>query len=116
MVEEIVAFGSPFGVGWNAAASRSSRRCWGSDRTDHDRLQRYKDEEFMRLALMGQRLGHQVFIVLEQVGELETGLRVAEEMNIEPNLGVRIKLATEERAAGPRAAAKNPSSGWARSS
>ena len=30
----------------------------------------YKDEEFMRLALLGQRVGHQVFIVLEQVSEL----------------------------------------------
>src|ERR1041384_1637616 len=49
----------------------------------------------MRLALMGQRLGHQVFIVLEQVGELETVLRAADEMGVVPNLGVRIKLATE---------------------
>ena len=39
-----------------------------SDRTDHLIVcNGYKDEEFMRLALMGQRLGHQVFIVLEQV-------------------------------------------------
>jgi arginine decarboxylase len=36
-----------------------------------------------------------VFIVLEQVGELDTVLRVADEMGITPNLGVRIKLATE---------------------
>ena len=31
----------------------------------------YKDEEFMRLALMGQKLGHQVFIVIEQLSEID---------------------------------------------
>ncbi|HEX9894319.1 MAG TPA: biosynthetic arginine decarboxylase, partial [Gemmatimonadales bacterium] len=52
-------------------------------------------EEFMRLALMGHRLGHQVFIVLEQLAELDDVLRVADDMGIQPVLGVRIKLATE---------------------
>ena len=51
--------------------------------------------EFIRLALMGQRLGHPVFLVVEQLGELDTVLRVADEMGIRPPLGVRIKLATE---------------------
>jgi arginine decarboxylase len=97
VVEEIVAFGSPFGVGLECGSKPELQAVLGlSDRTDHLIVcNGYKDEEFMRLALMGQRLGHQVFIVLEQVGELETVLRVAEEMNIEPSLGVRIKLATE---------------------
>jgi arginine decarboxylase len=55
----------------------------------------YKDEEFMRLALMGQRLGHTVMIVLEQLTELDVLLRVADEMGARPTVGVRIKLATE---------------------
>ena len=55
----------------------------------------YKDEEFMRLALMGQKLGHTVMIVLEQLNELEVLLRVAEDMGVEPTVGVRIKLASE---------------------
>ena len=55
----------------------------------------YKDEEFMRLALMGQKLGHTVFIVLEQLSELDVLLKVADEMGVQPTAGVRIKLATE---------------------
>jgi arginine decarboxylase len=55
----------------------------------------YKDEEFMRLALMGQKLGHTVMIVLEQLNELEVLLRVAEDMGVQPTVGVRIKLASE---------------------
>ncbi|NOT06784.1 MAG: biosynthetic arginine decarboxylase [Gemmatimonadales bacterium] len=97
VIEEIVAFGRPFGVGLECGSKPELQAVLGlSDRTDHLIVcNGYKDEEFMRLALMGQRVGHQVFIVLEQVGELETVLKVAGEMGVTPNLGVRIKLATE---------------------
>ena len=49
----------------------------------------------MRLALMGQQLGHPVIIVIEQLNELDVLLKVADEMEVEPTVGVRIKLATE---------------------
>jgi arginine decarboxylase len=55
----------------------------------------YKDEEFMRLALMGQKLGHQVFIVLEQLSEVDVLLQVADELGVNPTAGVRIKLYSE---------------------
>jgi arginine decarboxylase len=54
----------------------------------------YKDEEYVRLALMGQRLGHTVLIVLEKMGEVDTLLKVADEMDVQPTAGVRIKLST----------------------
>jgi arginine decarboxylase len=97
VIEEIVAFGAPRGVGLECGSKPELQAVLGlAERTDHLIVcNGYKDEEFMRLALMGQRLGHQVFIVLEQVAELETVLRVADAMGISPNLGVRIKLATE---------------------
>ena len=47
----------------------------------------YKDEEFMRLALMGQKLGHQVFIVIEQLSEIDVLLQVADEMGVVPDGG-----------------------------
>src|SRR6185436_15905375 len=55
----------------------------------------YKDEEFMRLAMMGQKLGHQVYIVLEQLSELDVLLDAADSIGVKPNAGVRIKLSTE---------------------
>jgi arginine decarboxylase len=54
----------------------------------------YKDEEYMRLALMGQKLGHTVLIVIEKLTEVDTMLRIAEEMDARPTAGVRIKLST----------------------
>ncbi len=97
VIEEIVTFGAPYGVGLECGSKPELQAVLGlTDRTDHLIVcNGYKDEEFMRLALMGKRLGHQVFIVLEQVAELETVLRVSQEMGIEPTLGIRIKLATE---------------------
>lgn len=97
VVEEIVEYGAPVGVGLECGSKAELQAILGlTDRTDHLIVcNGYKDAEFMRLALMGQRLGHRVFIVLESLGELDTVLDTAREMEIQPVLGVRIKLATE---------------------
>jgi arginine decarboxylase len=55
----------------------------------------YKDEEFMRLALMGQKLGHRVFIVVEQLSEVDVLLAAANDLSVRPMAGVRIKLSSE---------------------
>ena len=34
----------------------------------------YKDREYIRLALIGEKLGHKVFIVLEKLSELDSGV------------------------------------------
>ncbi len=54
----------------------------------------YKDREYIRLALIGQRLGHQVYIILEKFSELTLALEEAARLNIEPCLGVRVRLAS----------------------
>ena len=97
VVQEIVEFGTPYGVGLECGSKPELQAVLGlNESTEHMIVcNGYKDEEFMRLALMGQRLGHTVMIVLEQLNELDVLLRVAEEMRIEPTIGVRIKLATE---------------------
>ncbi len=54
----------------------------------------YKDREYIRLALIGQRLGHQVYIILEKFSELTLALEEAEKLNLEPCLGVRVRLSS----------------------
>jgi arginine decarboxylase len=97
VVEEIVQFGSSMGVGLECGSKPELQVVLAmSEDTSHTIVcNGYKDEEFMRLALMGQKLGHQVFIVLEQMTEVEVLLRVAKEMGVRPTAGVRIKLASE---------------------
>ncbi|MDH5234952.1 MAG: biosynthetic arginine decarboxylase [Gemmatimonadota bacterium] len=97
VIEEIVEFGEPTGVGLECGSKPELQAVLAlSERTDHLIVcNGYKDEEFMRLALMGQKLGHTVIIVVEQVSELDVLLPVAEAMGVTPRIGVRIKLSSE---------------------
>ena len=97
VVEEIVKFGKTHGVGLECGSKPELQAVLGlSESTEHLIVcNGYKDHEFMRLALTGQKLGHKVFIVLEQVSELDVLLEVAEELGVTPTCGVRIKLASE---------------------
>jgi arginine decarboxylase len=54
----------------------------------------YKDAHFIRLALMGEKMGHQVFLVIEKMSELPLILREAERVGVTPRLGIRARLAT----------------------
>jgi arginine decarboxylase len=97
VVEEIVKFGKTHGVGLECGSKPELQAVLGlSESTEHLIVcNGYKDHEFMRLALTGQKLGHKVFIVLEQVSELDVLLEVADELGVVPTCGVRIKLASE---------------------
>jgi arginine decarboxylase len=97
VVEEIVEFGKESGVGLECGSKPELQAVLAlAEHTDHLIVcNGYKDEEFMRLALMGQKLGHKVFIVLEQLSEVDVLLQVADELNVVPTAGVRIKLHSE---------------------
>jgi len=94
VVEEIVRFGASHGVGLECGSKPELQAVLAmSESTDHIIVcNGYKDEEFMRLALMGQRLGHQIFIVLEQLSEIDVLLQAADDLGVTPTAGVRIKL------------------------
>src|SRR5512143_4159154 len=96
VVEEIVQFGAKHGVGLECGSKPELQAVLGlSEGTEHLIVcNGYKDEEFMRLALMGQKLGHQVFIVIEQLSEIDVLLSVADELGVNPTAGIRIKLAS----------------------
>ncbi len=97
VVQEIVEFGAPYGVGLECGSKPELQAVLGLNEDTRHLIvcNGYKDEEYMRLALMGQKLGHTVMVVLEQLNELEVLLKVADDMGVEPTAGVRIKLATE---------------------
>lgn len=54
----------------------------------------YKDREYIRLALMGLKLGYRVYLVLEKASELPIVLEEAAKLNVTPKLGVRVRLAS----------------------
>lgn len=54
----------------------------------------YKDREYIRTALIGQKLGYRVFIVVEKRSELRLILEEARLLKVKPLIGVRARLAT----------------------
>ena len=54
----------------------------------------YKDREYIRMALIGRQLGHQVYIIIEKVSELPLILAEAKKLGITPKLGIRIRTAS----------------------
>ena len=52
----------------------------------------FKDDDFVRLALWGRKLGKNVTITLEKFGELDRVLRIADELGVEPAIGLRYKI------------------------
>ncbi len=52
----------------------------------------YKDREYIRLALIGQQLGHRVMLIVEKLTELELIFAEAQALNVVPCLGIRIRL------------------------
>ena len=54
----------------------------------------FKDDEFIRLAMMAQRFGRTVFPVIEKASELDMVLKIAAQVGVRPRFGMRVKLAT----------------------
>ncbi|HET8725028.1 MAG TPA: biosynthetic arginine decarboxylase, partial [Anaeromyxobacteraceae bacterium] len=96
VVEEILDAGAPYHYGLEAGSKAELMVVLGYN-TDPDALticNGYKDEEYMRLALLGRKLGRKVVVVVEKLSELPALLRASEEMGVEPWIGLRSKLST----------------------
>ncbi len=97
VVEEILDAGAPYHFGLEAG-SKGELLIVLALNTDPEALticNGYKDEEYLRLALLGRKLGRKIFVVIEKLSELPHLLRLAEEMNVQPLIGLRSKLSTK---------------------
>ncbi|HTP52507.1 MAG TPA: biosynthetic arginine decarboxylase [Anaeromyxobacteraceae bacterium] len=96
VVEEILDAGAPYHFGLEAGSKAELMVVLGYN-ADPDALtvcNGYKDEEYMRLALLGRKLGRKVVVVIEKLSELPALLKLADEMCVEPWIGLRSKLST----------------------
>lgn len=55
----------------------------------------YKDREYIRLALIGEKIGHKIYLVLEKMTEVQLVLEEAKHLNVVPRLGIRARLASQ---------------------
>jgi arginine decarboxylase len=96
VVEEIVSHGKKFNIGLEAG-SKPELHAVIAINTDNDSLiicNGYKDEDYIELALLAQKMGRRIFIVVEKMNELKLITRIARQHKIRPNIGVRVKLAS----------------------
>ena len=96
VVEEIVSHGKKFNIGLEAG-SKPELHAIIALNTESDSLiicNGYKDEEFIELALLAQKMGRKIIIVIEKLNELKVTAKIAKRLKVTPNLGVRIKLAS----------------------
>jgi arginine decarboxylase len=96
VVEEIVKYGAEFNIGLEAGSKPELHAVLAiQDNPEaHVICNGYKDEAFIELALLAQKMGKNVFLVVEKLNELKLILRISKKLNVKPNIGIRIKLAT----------------------
>ncbi len=96
VVEEIISHGLKFNLGLEAG-SKPELHAVIAVQCQSDSLiicNGYKDQSYIELALLAQKMGKRIFIVVEKLNELEIIARAAKKLNVKPNLGIRIKLAS----------------------
>lgn len=96
VVEEIVNHGKKFNIGLEAG-SKPELHAVIAINADSDSLiicNGYKDEDYIELALLAQKMGKRIFLVVEKLNELKLIANVSRRLKIKPNLGIRIKLAS----------------------
>ena len=96
VVEEIISHGRKFNLGLEAG-SKPELHAVIAVQCQSDSLiicNGYKDDSYIELALLAQKMGKRIFIVVEKLNELEVIAKAAKKLKVKPNLGMRIKLAS----------------------
>lgn len=96
VVEEIVSHGNKFNIGLEAGSKPELHAVLSIDIDDEAMIicNGYKDESYIELALLAQKMGKRIFLVVEKLRELKTIASLAKRLNVHPNIGIRIKLAS----------------------
>ena len=96
VVEEIVEFGAPFGIGLEAGSKPELLIALALLDTADALIvcNGYKDRAYVETALLAQRLGRNPIIVIDRFREIDLVLKTSRELGIRPRLGVRARLTT----------------------
>ena len=94
VVEEIVSHGKKFNIGLEAGSKPELHAVLATNIAADALIicNGYKDQNYIELALLAQKMGRRIFLVVEKLNELKTIAKVAKRLGIVPNIGIRIKL------------------------
>lgn len=96
VVEEIVSHGKKFKIGLEAGSKPELHAVLATNISDNALIicNGYKDENYIELALLAQKMGRRIYLVVEKLNELRLIADVAKRLKIIPNIGIRIKLSS----------------------
>lgn len=96
VVEEIINHGKKFNIGLEAGSKPELHAVIAINPSSESLIvcNGYKDEDYIELALLAQKMGKKIYIVVEKLNELKLIAKVSQRLKIKPNLGIRVKLAS----------------------
>lgn len=96
VVEEIVSHGNKYNIGLEAGSKPELHAVLAVNTHENSLIicNGYKDEDYVELALLAQKMGRRIFLVVEKLNELKIIANVAKKMHLKPNIGIRIKLSS----------------------
>lgn len=96
VVEEIVTHGEKFNIGLEAGSKPELHAVLATNIKENALIicNGYKDQTYIELALLAQKMGRRIYLVVEKLNELRIISEVAKRIGIDPNVGIRIKLAS----------------------
>lgn len=96
VVEEIVTHGKKFNLGLEAGSKPELHAVLATNIAENALIicNGYKDENYVELALLAQKMGRRIFLVAEKLNELKLIVEIAKRLKITPNVGIRIKISS----------------------
>lgn len=96
VVEEIVSHGNKYNIGLEAGSKPELHAVLAVSTHENSLIvcNGYKDEDYVELALLAQKMGRRIYLVVEKMNELRLISNVSKRLGIVPNIGIRIKLSS----------------------
>ncbi len=97
VVEEILDAGAAFHLGLEVGSKPElfAGLAFHEDRESLIICNGYKDHTYIRMALLGVKLGKKVILVAEKLEDIKSIIVAAREMQVEPLIGIRLRLMTK---------------------
>lgn len=97
LVQELVKFGSPIGLGLECGSKPELLVVLSLMNSSNGVIicNGFKDAEYIETAMLAQKIGREIIIVVDRKDELKIIIDTAKKLNIRPKIGFRAKLNTQ---------------------
>jgi arginine decarboxylase len=95
VIEEVLEFGRPFHFGLEAGSKPELLAVMALADNDTPIIcNGFKDDEYIEMAMLAQKMGRRIIPVVEKYTELDLIAKYSERIGVRPTIGLRVKLAS----------------------